>query len=53
MQLDAITNHYNNYIFILSLLIINVYLEKQLGQLNYKKYLIYELISSKMQWLFI
>lgn len=47
MQLDAITNHYNNYIFILSLLIINVYLEKQLGQLNYKKYLICELISIK------
>lgn len=35
MQLVAITNHYNNYIFIF-LLIINVYLEKQLGQLNYE-----------------
>lgn len=35
-KLVAITNHHNNYIFILSLLMINVYLEKQLGQLNDK-----------------
>lgn len=35
-KLVAITNHYNIYIFILSLLIINIFLEKQLGQLNYE-----------------